>query len=169
MAQTDGRYVLGWRSWTLWFIPVLATLYFVWILLVALGTVKTPSVDLRTWAIAGMVLFGILLLLEILLLLRRKGPEEAAPVAEPAADETVIPYAQPGVRAGADKLEAEIVATGEQWKGLRVLEVSIPPKSRNKGGVYAKSYVQVAPELVLRVEDLVADRRDVTPTTAPAA
>lgn len=162
MSESQARFLLPWRSWALWFIPVIATIAFVWILLVALGQVRTPSVPIATWATVGGVLFGVLLLLLILLMIPRRdrAAEELAAASEIPA-ETVVPYAPPP-RPTTTKIEAEFVATGEQWKGMRVLEVSLPPKSRNKGGVYAKSYVPITGELVLRVEDLVADRRDVS-------
>lgn len=178
MEQPRG-FLLGWRTWTLWLIPVVATLYFVWVLMVGLGNVRTPTVDIGTWVLLGLVIFGVLFVLELLLLVRRK-EKDGAPAVEPAdAGSTIPAYLPPGEAAAngsafappppRERADAEWIATSEMYRGLRVLEVSMPPKSRNKGGVYAKSYVAVGPDAVVRIEDLVADKADFPRELAPSA
>ena len=50
--------------------------------------------------------------------------------------------------------------TNEDYKAHRVLEMSLPPKSQHRGAVYAKAYVAINDQYVLRVEDLVAERHE---------
>ncbi|MHB8587022.1 MAG: hypothetical protein ACYDDF_14430 [Thermoplasmatota archaeon] len=164
MAEAGGEYLLRWRSWVIWTLPVIATLYFIWVLAVFMQYVRTPSVAFDTWVNGGLALFVIIIVVELLLLIRRKPAMDA--MAETSEEVAIPPYAAP--TAPAPPGDAEVRATGEQYKGMKVVEVSLPPKSQNRGGIYAKAFVEVSPEIVLRVESLVAGREDVS-THAPNA
>jgi hypothetical protein len=104
---------------------------------------------LEDWVLFGMVLLVVLLLL---LLLHYRGATRrgAAPLAEQAE---AAP--SPGSRWVPD----EILVTADLWQGLRVLEYSRPPKGEASAAVYAKCFVPVDAQYVLRVEERVAEAR----------
>lgn len=145
------------RRWTLWILPTIAILYFIAVLaLVMTDTrIKGVSTDWLVWG--GVGLFVVVFLVELPFFLRRK-VRLTPPPAEPSSwqDEAPEPQAAP-TRASWDD---ELAATGETQQGMRVLEYSRPAKSRNKGAVYAKTYVPVTKEHVLRIETLAAERAD---------
>lgn len=158
------------RPWKLWIIPVLALLYFVWIVLLVTAKVETGVEDVM-WVYAGLGLFGFLFFIELLLLLTKKQkvkkvkvaaavPAERLEEPEPAMDPMTAAILRTPAASRQRGPDAEIRATSDEYKGKRVLEVSIPPKSSNKGAVYAKAYVPVDDSVVLRIEDLVAQRAD---------
>lgn len=158
------------RPWKLWIIPILALLYLVWIVLLVTASVETGVED-TVWVYAGLGLFAVLLLIELLLLFTRRAKKQkvarAAPMVaerleEPEPEVDPMARAILGTPAAARQRgpDAEIRATMDEHKGKRVLEVSIPPKSANKGAVYAKAYVPVDDAFVLRIEDLVAQRAE---------
>lgn len=158
---------------------VVALLYLVWLVLIAGRYVVirsgTTPIDPVVWVWVGAGLFGLLLVLGLFALVpARSRPDDEEPMdaveAIPAAIPTYEPpmaetayapqtYAPP-VTPKRRRDDVEIKVAPEDYKGKRVVELSIPPKSANKGGVYAKAYVPVDDTLVLRVEDLVADKRD---------
>ena len=155
---------------------VVALLYLVWLVLIAGRYVVirsgTQAIDPVVWVWVGAGVFALLLVLGIFALLPARSRPEDEPPAEdveaiPAAVPAYAPPPEPSYAAYAPPTagrrkrgDVEIKLAPEDYKGKRVVEVSIPPKSANKGGVYAKAYVPVDDALVLRVEDLVADRRD---------
>lgn len=153
-----------------------ALLYLVWLVLIAGRYVVirsgTTPIDPVVWVWVGVAVFGLLLVLGIFALLpaRSRGHDdeshlddaEAIPAAAPytAAPEPAYATYPPPAPARRARGDVEIKLAPEDYKGKRVVELSIPPKSANKGGVYAKAYVPIDDAYVLRVEDLVADRRD---------
>lgn len=129
---------------------LVAFAYFAWVVLLGTGAVALPGLEpgvrLEDWALGGVAL--LLVLLGVLVAdaarARRAGPQAPAAPALPEG--------------GARLWERdEVVATGETWHGLRVLEYSRPPKSEHGPAVYAKCYVPVDEAYVLRVESLVAE------------
>lgn len=157
------------RPWKLWvFILGLALVYLVWVLLVATRTVGSGPITDQDWVLGGLGLFALLIFLELLLLIPRRAKKakagEAADDGEAwTPDETI--YAPPAAGEVAaypepepsrDTAWGEYLLTSEELKGRSVLEVSMPPKSRNKGGVYSKAYVDIGSGYVIRIEDLVA-------------
>jgi hypothetical protein len=137
---------------------VVAVLYFLWVALLATRTIVLtglePGITPEDWAVGGAVLMLLLLVLLIYDYQRQNRglleQAEAAPAAAPA-------YAPaPQTRAVPD----ELVVTAETWQGRRVLEYSRPPKSERPAAVYAKVLVPIDGQLVLRVEDLVAEARE---------
>lgn len=169
------------RKWKLWIPPVLAVLYFAFVLTVLIG-----QWDLRianqeeVLVIGGLAVFGVLAVWELLLLPGRRAkkskarrgrsppPRAREPVeSEPDDEDAINAYAPPpaaerpaAAPSRAQGLDAELVDTGESRNGLAVLEVSVPPKSRHRGAIYSKAFIVVDDRFVLRVEDLVADREE---------
>jgi hypothetical protein len=138
------------RPWKLWILPGIAILYFVLILAMAILRIEFRSVSTDALVYAGAVLFVVVILIELPFFLRRRVRVEE-PEPSPYAPESAA--AGPLVGAG----DHEALATSESQQGLRVLEFSAPPKSQNRGSVYAKTYVPVTKEHVLRVETLAAE------------
>lgn len=135
------------RRWLLLVGPILAILYFiVLIAVVSTGTV-VRGVSTDTLVLIGMVLFILVILAEVPFLLRRKASAPAPP--PDLQDEPPEPEA-------ADAAEDERLVTPEVQHGLVVLEYSAPAKSRTTGALYAKTYVPVSKEHVLRLETLTA-------------
>lgn len=144
------------RRWALAILPVVCVLYFALVItLVALDrTVSGLTHELL--ALVGAGLFLVTLLVEIPFFLRRRAKRvRAEPVEERALqDEPPEPLAR------GPALDHEFVTTSETQAGMRVVEYSRPAKSRNRGLVYAKTYVPVAKDVVLRVETPAAEPRD---------
>lgn len=153
---------------------VVALLYVVWLVLIAGRYIVirsgTTPIDPVVWVWVGAGLFGLLLVLGLFALIPARSRHEEEPVEAVEAIPAAMPYQAPppepsyapAAPARRKRGDVEIKVAPEDYKGKRVVEISIPPKSANKGGVYAKAYVPVDDTLVLRVEDLVADRRDTT-------
>ncbi|HWG91731.1 MAG TPA: hypothetical protein VNZ52_12855 [Candidatus Thermoplasmatota archaeon] len=156
------------RPWLALLLPLVGALYFAYVFALAAGSVPSFGIGLREWVFGGLALFAILTLWAVLLLSRRGPPKpktpkvkkekaKAAPAPRPASPEVPqtaqAPVAAPV--AAAPQRSDEILYLDEEYKGKRVLEVSMPPKSLYRGAVYTKTYVQVADDLVVRVEDLV--------------
>lgn len=140
------------RRWTLLILPVLAALYFLFILYLGITRSQVKGVSTDLLVLGGLAFFLVVVLLEIPFFLRKKA--KAAP---PPAREWQAEPPEPMARAAADD---ERLMTDETQQGMRVLEYSAPAKSRNRGAVYAKTYVPVTKEWVLRVEDLAAEPRE---------
>ena len=142
------------RRWVLAILPVVCLFYFAAILYVALRGLKIRGASMDLLVLVGAALFVVTFLVEIPFFLRRRGPRPEEP--EPRVDFQDEPL-EPVSRVREDD---EVLVTAEQQQGLRVLEYSRPAKSRHKGAVYAKTYVPVTKEHVLRVETLAAEGRD---------
>ena len=146
------------RRWTLWILPVIALLYFAFVVYLAVARKEVANLPMQTLVLAGIGLFALVFLVEIPFLFRRKArapaPEPAPPQEEPSL---WAPAPAEPMRATADD---EFLVTTENQQGLRVLEYSAPAKSRHRGAVYAKTYVPVTKEHVLRVETLAAEGAD---------
>lgn len=140
------------RRWTFLILPILALVYFAFV--VWLGATRTTvrGVSMDVLVLAGLALFLLVAVVEIPFFLRRrvKAPEPEREEWQAEPPEPVVPGA----------LDDEKVSTDETQQGLRVLEYSSPAKSRNRGAVYAKTYVPVTKEHVLRVETLAAEPRE---------
>lgn len=136
---------------------VIAVVYFLWVALLGLGVIALPALEPTItpadWAVFGALLFLVLFLLLVVEYRRTKGGT-AYVQAQPRAS-APAPVAVPQQRWPPD----ELVVTAESLQGRRVLEYSRPPKSEHPHAVYAKCLVPVDPQLVLRVEDLVAESR----------
>ena len=102
--------------------------------------------------LSGLAVFLLVAIVEIPFFLRRRPPKAPEPERE-WQDEP--PEPPPTVAWDDEKL-----ATDESQQGLRVLEYSAPAKSRNRGAVYAKTYVPVTKEHVLRIETMAAEPRE---------
>lgn len=155
VTETPRPFVISLRRrWVLAILPILCVLYFVAVLVIVLRDVRTGvSTDLLV--LGGVGLFAFTVLFEIpFFFRRRRARARPEPEAEPEfQDEPPEPMA----RAPTDD---EYLKTAESQQGLRVLEYSRPAKSRNRGAVYAKTYVPVTGDHVLRIETLAADTRD---------
>lgn len=155
------------RPWTLWILPTIAFLYFLAIVLLAVMNQLPGGRDGQLLVLVGVGLFALVLLVQLPFLFTRRprataedadeggawAPEEA-PLAP--AEPDVAPPVAPGA-----PVDDELVMTAETQKGLRVLEYSNPAKSAHKGAVYAKTYIPVTKEFVMRVETLAADRHEI--------
>lgn len=144
------------RRWTLFILPVLALLYFLAIVTLAALNYEIAGVPMDYLVLGGAALFGVALLVELLLLLRRKvkpapdAPVEETLAAEPVQDVPVAPVHRDVIR------DDEYRRTTQSAQGLQVLEYSWPGKSLNRGAVYAKTAVPVTKEHLLHVETLAA-------------
>jgi hypothetical protein len=148
-------------AWPFYVLAGVATLYFV--LVVYLAANPVSGLDLDVLALAGLVFFAILIVLAFLFMGRRKLPRPPPAANEPALlreDMQDEPLESEAPRMAAQAWNDELVRTTEQQQGLTVLEYSRPPKSQHRGAVYAKAYVPVTKEFVLRIEVLVADGAD---------
>lgn len=164
----DREYVIHVRRpWALWILPILALLYFAFVVFLAATGQHVRGVPDEYLVWGGLALFVLVLIVEVPLLMRRR---ERAPAAEASEEPDWTPpettdeapaFAPPPAAAPAEAIDDELVTTSETQKGLQVLEYSRPAKSVNKGSVYAKAYVPVTKEFVLRVETLAADRTEV--------
>lgn len=134
---------------------VIAVVYFTWVALLGLRIVilssLEPTITPADWAAFGGLL--MLVLLVLLVLDYRKARDRAFEEAEAPAAADTVPTPVFGERSVPD----ELVVTAETWQGRRVLEYSRPPKSEHGAAVYAKCTIPVDAQLVLRVEDLVAE------------
>ncbi len=146
------------RPWKLWvFVLGVAVLYLAWVVVVATRTVRTPGVADSDWVLVGLGLFAVLIVFELILLIprrRRKVAEEKADSEEEWAPDSTI-YAPPS-GGPLDNSWGEVRTTEDELNGKSVLEFSHPPKSANKGAVYAKAFVDVGGGYVLRAEEMVA-------------
>lgn len=142
------------RRWTLLILPILALLYFAFVAWLGATRTTVEGVSMDVLVLAGLAFFLLVAVIEVPFFLRRK--PEAAPEPERDAwqDEPPEPLAAPTLR------DDEKLTTDETQQGLRVLEYSAPAKSLNRGAVYAKTYVPVTKEHVLRVETLAAEQHE---------
>ncbi|MFA5862841.1 MAG: hypothetical protein WDA16_14205 [Candidatus Thermoplasmatota archaeon] len=155
MADEPRDYVIRVkRPWKLWILPSLAILYFVLILAMAIFRIEIRNVPTQTLVLGGVAFFVLVILIELPLFVRRRVRVEAPPTPPPAQDASATPM----MGATGDD---EHVMTAETQQGLRVIEYSAPAKSRNRGAVYAKTYVAVTKEHVLRVENLAAEPSEI--------
>lgn len=140
------------RRWTLWILPVLALVYFAVVVALAVLNYKVQGVTMEMLALGGVAFFALVILIELPFFLRRR-------VREPRAEEAPeAPFAEP--EGAPPAVDDEIVMTSETQQGMRVAEYSRPAKSRHPGAVYAKTYVPVTKDVVVRVETLVAEGAD---------
>lgn len=139
------------RRWTLFILPALALLYFLAIVVLAALNYEVAGVSMEYLVLGGAALFGVVLLVELVLLLRRKAkteePVEEVPVEDVAP---VVPLRRDVIR------DDEYRTTTQSAQGLQVLEYSWPGKSLHRGAVYAKTALPVTKEHVLHVETLAA-------------
>lgn len=156
MADEERPFVITVRRrWLLWVLPVLASLYFIAVMVIVLGNYRIRGVSTDMLVLGGLGLFALVILVELPFLLRRRAPKRKKEPKEapPAAGEAALV----GV-AGAND---EMMVTQESAQGLQVLEYSAPPKSQNPSAVYTKTHVPVTKSHVLRIETLVADVADI--------
>lgn len=139
------------RRWTLWILPVLATLYFIGVLLLYVLDYEIEGVSTELLVLVGVGFFILVMLIEIPFLFRRGAPKP--PKARPAPAR--------GEPASNGRVDDEYLTTTEAQQGLTVLEYSSPAKSRNTSAVYTKTYVPVSGAHVLRIETAVADAADI--------
>lgn len=154
------------RRWGLVILPVLCLLYFAGVMVLVVLNMRIDGVSNELLALGGAALFGLTLLIELPFFLRRRRPRAEPEETMGAVDEGTAfqggfqdEPAEPRARVRAP-VDDEAVLTTESQQGLRVIEYSRPAKSRHKGSVYAKTYVPVTKEHVLRVETLAAEPRD---------
>lgn len=140
------------KPWKLWILPFIAILYFALILAMAIFRVEIRNVPTQTLVLIGVAFFVLVILIELPYFMRRRVRTEEPPAPAPTQG-----AASPLGAAGDD----EHVTTNESQQGLRVLEYSAPAKSRNRGAVYAKTYVPVTKEHVLRIENLAAEPSEI--------
>lgn len=140
------------RRWTLLILPILAGLYFLFVMWLGATRTTVRGVSMDILVLSGLALFLLVAVVEIPFFLRRRAPKpEPEPVEREWQDEPPEPVAT------TTAWDDEKLATEETQQGLRVLEYSAPAKSRNRGAVYAKAYVPVTKEHVLRVETMAAE------------
>lgn len=148
------------RSWPFWVLFTLALLYFAAVTALVVLNVRIKGVSYELLAQAGAAFFVVLVLLAIPYLIRRS-PRRARAARAAVAPEADEPFEAPRAAPTGRVHEAdELLLTDETQQGLRVLEYSRPPKSTNKGAVYAKTYVPVTKEHVVRVETLAAESHE---------
>jgi hypothetical protein len=163
MNDSEREYVIRVeKPWKLWILPGLAIAYFV--VLLALVILRVAFVingqqylvqDIPGLIWLGAAFFVLVLLIELPFFLRRRPP---AP--EPPPEERETDLSSGMMASGVMGVDDERMVTAEQQQGLRVLEYSSPAKSRNRGAVYAKTYVPVTKGDVLRIETLAAEPTD---------
>jgi len=163
MTDSEREYVIRVeKPWKLWILPAIAIAYFV--VLLALVILRVAFVingqqylvqDIPGLIWLGAGFFVLVLLVELPFFLRRRPP---AP--EPPPEERETDMATGALGSGIVGLDDERMVTTEEQQGLRVLEYSAPAKSKNRGAVYAKTYVPVTKADVLRVETLAAEPTD---------
>lgn len=142
------------RRWTLWILPVLAILYFLLVIALAVLRIQIRGVEPQYLVWGGVALFVIVMLIELPFFFRRRPPApEREPPLAPLNEST---WQDEPAEAGSRAADDELVTTSETQQGLRVIEYSAPAKSRHRGAVYSKTYVPVTKEHVLRVENLSA-------------
>lgn len=138
------------RRWTLLILPVLAGLYFLFVLWLGATRTTVRGVSMDLLVLSGLALFLLVAVVEVPFFLRRRAPKPEPPAEREWQDEPPEPVAAPS-------WDDEKLTTEESQQGLAVLEYSAPAKSRNRGAVYAKTYVPVTKEHVLRVETMAAE------------
>ncbi len=166
-AATERRFLIPVRrTWKLWIWLLLALLALGALLAIVLVPIRTGVKEEAL--VLGVSGFFVLLVLVQLLLLptvkvrRPKANRATTAPARPAPVEALDAPADapeaPAPPATLARGDVEYRLTPEDFKGRRVLELSIPPKAANPGAVYAKAYVAIDAQHVLRVEDLVATK-----------
>lgn len=149
------------RRWTLAILPLLAIFYFAAVITLAILRYEIRGVPTDALVLGGVAFFALVMIIQVPFLFTRRvkpeAPEDAAAAyppesLEPAYAPPAAPMAPP--RAAVDD---EMLVTAEEKNGLRVLEYSAPAKSHHRGAVYAKAYVPVTKEHVMRVETLAAE------------
>lgn len=139
------------RRWLLAILPILATLYFVAVVLLTLLDYRIQGVTTDMLVFAGIGIFVLVMLIEFPFFLRRRRPK--APRARRAAKAAAQPETV--------EWDDEYLATDEEQQGLRVLEYSAPAKSQNTNTVFTKTYVAVTSAHVMRIETAVADATEI--------
>lgn len=136
VLATEEDWLLSLKSRrVLWIIPIIAILYFGWLLFL-LSTSNPPVLEVSTWALIGTVLFLALLVFEAALLVRTQ----------------VRPIVHPGTAATYDDDLGEAAAyevpppKGVAREDQDVVEW---PPDRGQGGLYTTHHVRVSDDLVL--------------------
>lgn len=154
----ERRWLLNVGRGTIVTILVLNALVFLWVILVGSGTVPTPNVALRVWVYGGVAVFAVTLVYLLLALIPRR--ERRPRVARGRAEVLDLAEAEAPLPPPRRLREEEIRYPKELHKGQRVVEISHPPKSSNRGGIYAKAVIALDGGWVLRIEELVAQRSE---------
>lgn len=155
MADADRPFVITVRrTWTLWILPVIATLYFLGVLLLNVLDYEIQGVSMDMLVLAGVAIFVLVIVIELPFFLRRRARREAPPP-------TPAPRPLGAPASARNGWDDELLITPENQQGLQVVEYSAPAKSRNSNAVYTKTYVPVTGAHVLRVETLVATQSDI--------
>jgi hypothetical protein len=144
------------RRWLLAILPVLATIYFVAVIVLNILDYRIQGVTTDMLVLGGVGLFVLVMLIELPFFMRRSGPKRARPERARAAAPAATMDA--GSNGHGDD---EYLITEELQQGLQVLEYSAPAKSRNSNTVYTKTYVPVSQAHVVRVETAVADPTEI--------
>ena len=157
MVDEDRPFVITVRrTWTLWILPIIATIYFVTVLVLNAANYRIRGVSEEMLVLGGVGLFVFVILFQLPFFLRRRRPKvKKAKRAAPAA-----PVATETPAASRNGWDDELVITGESQQGLQVVEYSAPAKSRHSNAVYAKTYVPVSGAHVLRIETLAAEQHE---------
>ena len=142
------------RRWLLAILPILATIYFIAVIVLNVADYDIQGVSDDLLVLGGVAFFVLVMLIELPFFLRRSAPKPARAKPTPAA----APMRDVSSNGSVDD---EYVITEEQQQGLQVLEYSAPAKSRNVNVVYTKTYVPVSQAHVIRVETAVADAADI--------
>lgn len=148
------------RRWGLLILPVLCLLYFAAVVALVVMDLAVTGVPTRWLVMGGAALFLVTIVVEVPFFLRRRPRRAKAEEPDYVADLQDEPPEPDAPLAPRVKADDELVITSEQQQGLRVIEYSKPAKSRHRGAVFAKTYVPVTKEHVLRVETLAAEGRD---------
>lgn len=143
------------RRWLLAILPLLATIYFIAVIVLRVRGFTIEGVSDETLVYGGVGFFILVMLIELPFFLRRSAPRRVRP-AKVAAQKDAA-----GEPSNNGHIDDEYVITEERQQGLQVLEYSAPPKSRNANAVYTKTYVAVSQAHVVRVETVVADATDI--------
>ncbi|MBI4394117.1 MAG: hypothetical protein HY556_10045 [Euryarchaeota archaeon] len=132
-------------------LPVLALVVFLVVVGINSGIIDSRAignVPFETYVYGGTAVMAVLLVAEMILLLQR--------AAEPEAVETALePIPLVDKR---DEL-GELVLTQDNHQGRQVVEYSRPPKSRNKGAIYVKTFIELDGKYVLRAEEMIAEEK----------
>jgi hypothetical protein len=132
-------------------LPVIALVVFLTVVAINSGIIDARSignVPFETYVYGGSAVMAILLIAELILLLQRPAESEAVETAiEP------IPLVDKRDELG------EIVLTQDTHQGRQVVEYSRPPKSRNKGAIYVKTFIELDGKHVLRAEEMIAEEK----------
>lgn len=144
------------RRWLLWILPIIATMYFIAVVVLTIVDYRIRGVTTEMLALAGVGLFVLVMAFELPFFLRRRAPRAPKPAKVKKARR---PEAESSPSSA--YVDDELTTTNEKAQGLQVVEYSSPAKSRNQSTVYTKTYIPVSGAHVVRVETAVADASDI--------